>query len=492
MASGTHSRRRRGGNQSDILDRLTRVLRILIGRSGPRPRGQRPSRNRSHRHSSASHDLSPWQLDGDFRHWTVRREVSFLRLGAIGLLLLAALWIGWRIVADTAAQNMATLAPHTALIWNSGEVAALDQQAQQILADPDGDLDAAQNWAQRALQWHPLDERALSLLGLIAERKGDRGQADLLMRRAGARSWRDMTTHAWLFDRDFRAKDYAQALQQIDAIMRVAPLDLRTRLFPALAAFTVEPRAVTALTDFLAESPPWRSWLLLNLSIALANKTRLDELYAALQNTRKPPTAAELAPYLNRLIKDGDYTLAHRIWQATLPASQRANEKYPYNRDFDSPIDGMPFNWTLETIPGADIQIVVAPDGGQKRALLVEFSGARVSFANVRQLMLLPPGRYNFSGKVKTEALQTSRGLWWRLYCAETPRNTLGQTDLVSGTMPWTDFSVDFTVPDQECTAQRLQLELPARVASEMQIEGQVWYQYLRIIAKDGGIPRVR
>jgi hypothetical protein len=47
--------------------------------------------------------------------------------------------------------------------------------------------------------------------------------------------------------------------------------------------------------------------------------------------------------------------------------------------------------------------------------------------------------------------------------------------------MPWTDFAVKFQVPATGCEAQWLQLELPARIESELRIEGQVWYQNLRV-----------
>ena len=51
---------------------------------------------------------------------------------------------------------------------------------------------------------------------------------------------------------------------------------------------------------------------------------------------------------------------------------------------------------------------------------------------------------------------------------------------IISGTMPWTDFAVKFQVP-ADCRALWLQLELPARIDTESQIEGQVWYQHLRV-----------
>jgi hypothetical protein len=104
-----------------------------------------------------------------------------------------------------------------------------------------------------------------------------------------------------------------------------------------------------------------------------------------------------------------------------------------------------------------------------------------VRFANVKQLMLLPACDYNFSGRVKTAELRTVRGLWWRLFCANASASTLANTELVSGTMPWTDFMVKFQVPATDCGALWLQLELPARIDPELRIEGQVWYRDLRI-----------
>jgi tetratricopeptide (TPR) repeat protein len=410
----------------------------------------------------------------------VKQEISLWRLGILVCVLLVLIWVGWRIIAQTAAQSLARSHPDAALSLAADVPVALDQLAQQELLNPDGNLDSAREWAQRALRSYPLSARALTLLGLIAERKGDQKSADALMRISGARTWRDRTAQAWLFNRELRRGDYADALPHVDAILRIDP-ESTTQLFPALAGFTANPPAVKALTAFLATSPPWRTWFLSELSARLANKARLVELYAALNETENPPTKKELLPYLNRLIKDGNFEQAYQTWRETLPPEQRANESYPFNRDFDIPIDGLPFNWNLEAIPGADIQIVPSVDGDRKRALHVEFSGARVRFANVKQLMLLPAGDYTFSGRVKTEELRTSRGLWWHIFCANNPAKTLANTELVSGTMPWTDFTVNFQVPAEDCRAQWLQLELPARIEPELRIEGQVWYQYLRI-----------
>jgi hypothetical protein len=394
---------------------------------------------------------------------------------------LVCCWVGWHIVTQTAALSLAQSHPDASLGFAADQPTALIRRAQQELVEPDANLDSAREWAQRALRASPLNARGLTLLGLIAERQGDQNNADALMRIAGTRTWRDQTTNEWLLNREAQRGDYVHALPHADAMLRIS-YNFQAELFPVLAAFTVDPRAFQALTAFLAASPPWRSWFLSELSARLANQTRLVQLYTALNNSDQPVTKAELRPYLNRLVKDENFELAYQTWQATLPPQQRADATYPFNRDFEFPVDGLPFNWSLETTPGADIRIVPSIDTGKRRALLVEFSGSRVRFANVKQLMLLPAGDYSFSGRVKTAELRTVRGLWWHLFCANASASTLANTQLVSGTMPWTDFMVKFQVPATDCGAQWLQLELPARIEPEMRIEGQVWYRDLRII----------
>jgi hypothetical protein len=401
-------------------------------------------------------------------------------LGIVVCVLLVFLWVGWRIVAQTAALNLAKSDPEAALGFVADQYSALNRLAQKELREPDGNLDSARELAQRALRSSPLTARALTLLGLIAERKGDQKSADALMRIAAARTVRDETTDLWLLNREASRGDYAHALSYADALLRMRE-EFRPELFPVLASFTVDPRAFEALTTLLATSPPWRPWFLAELSARLANQTRLLQLYAALNDTENPPAKEELRPYLNRLIKSEDFRPAYQTWHATLPPQQRADNSYPFNRDFEFPVDNLPFNWSLQAVAGGDIQVVSLADSGKKRALFIEFSGGRVDLSLVNQLMLLPTGDYNFSGRVKAAELRTARGLWWRIFCANSSGHTITNTELVSGTMPWTDFTVKFQVPGTDCGAQWLQLELPARIGAESRIDGQVWYQDLRI-----------
>jgi hypothetical protein len=480
MLVARHSRHHRRGQQDDILDRLTRILRRLADiASGRHHRRAKPGH---HRHRTpTSHNRSYVRRETtDRRAWLAKQQLSVWQLSVVVCVLLLFSWVGWHIIAQTAALGLVQSNPDAALNFVANQPVALIRRAEQELAEPEANLDSARDWAQRALRASPLNARAFALLGLIAERKGDQKSAEALMRITATRTWRDQTTDEWLLNNEAHRGDYAHALPYADALLRIS-YSFQPELFPVLASFTVDPRAFEALTAFLATAPPWRSWFLSELSAHLANQTRVVQLYTALKDSENPPTKEELGPYLARLIKDENFELAYKTWHATLSPQQRADDTYPFNRDFEFPADGLAFNWNLETAPGTDIRITPSAGSGKKRTLLVEFSGARVRFANVKQLMPLPAGDYSFSGKVKTAELRTSRGLWWRIFCATASASTLANTELVSGTMPWTDFTVKFQVPATDCGAQWLQLELPARIDPELRIEGQVWYQDLRI-----------
>jgi hypothetical protein len=444
------------------------ILRIVIGRS--RPAGERPAAHTLQRHHESRR--AP-------RNWLVRKQVGVWRLALAIVLALVLVLAAWHIVAGTAALRLADSAPAAALRWAPRLPVALDQRAQKELKTPGGDIDAAQDWAQQALRGRPLDDLSPFLLGIVAERKGNAARAKALIAAAGARTRRNLGTQLWLFEHAFIARDYADALPHADAMFRVEPR-LITPVFPTIAAFTTDPRGLEALADFLTTDPPWRQWVVQSLANRLYDKSHLDRLYSILSDSRSPPTMDELRSYFTRLIKDGRYDVAYRKWRASLPAPQQSDDRLPYNGDFKAPIDDIPFNWVIRPIAGAQIGIV-APDDAKGKALRVQFSGARVIFQNVSQLVLLPPGRYRLSGRVKTGNLKTSRGLWWHIFCASGTHANLVHTDLVSGNVSWRSFQADFEVPAEGCRVQQLRLELPARIAPEREIEGQVWYQDIRI-----------
>src|SRR6516164_5896286 len=182
MLVARDSRHHRRRQESDVLDQLTRFLRklaaIASGQHRWKPKGGH------HRHRAVTSHGRPRQRRETRveRAWLVKQEISIWQLGIVGCVFLLCFWAGWRIVTQTAALSLAQSRPDAALGFVADQPVALIRRAQQELAEPDGNLNSAREWAQRALRSSPLNARALTLLGLIAERKGEQNNADALMR----------------------------------------------------------------------------------------------------------------------------------------------------------------------------------------------------------------------------------------------------------------------------------------------------------------------
>lgn len=393
------------------------------------------------------------------------------------------LFIAWHIVAETAVDNDAADKTDVNLAAVSSAAAILDQTAlDQVkrIDDPSADLDEARRAAQQALRLDPLDARALALLALIAERRGNHGQADTLMQLAAERTWHDPIVQTWMIVRDTQRQDFGGAVNRAAALFKTNP-ELEPGMLRALIALTTEPAALHHLISaMLATDPPWRAALLAQLCDQIKEPLGLVELYRVMEQSRHPPTADELRPYLNRLIASGHYRDAYHDWLVMTQSWGAGNLKSePYDGDFSTEPRNLAFDWFLPSFAGARAAIV--PISTDSHALYVEFSGAHVSFTDLSQLLLLAPGAYQLSGLVRAQDLRTTRGLWWQIECLGPSPVMLAHTGLVRGTVPWTKFSVDFQVPDKGCGAQRLALQLPARTFTEKQIAGEAWYRDLRI-----------
>jgi hypothetical protein len=418
---------------------------------------------------------------GDNRNETAARSrkwpATTVRVLASFALALVAVFI----VADTAGYNLAISDPDGALLLAPWEPVALDELAERQLTNSSGELGSVEDLARRALLSDPLDSRALSLLGLVAERKGDLARAEALMSLAAARSWRNPAPHVWLFAQAIRRGKFEEAVVQADGLLRVN-WRYGATIFPVLAVFGVDPRSLAALEGVLAANPPWRRSFLGEAVVNGANDRLMTHLYQSLIRSSQPPTADEMKPYLNRLIEMGRFEEAYQDWRA-MSSPAETPVRYPYNGNFETPLDGLPFNWVLDYVSGAEIQITAASDRGNSNALRVQFSGARATLGRVGQLLMLAPGSYRLELAVKASGLRTERGLVWQISCAES-RMVLAETNLVTGTAPWTDLKVKFSVPATGCNAQWLKLIIPARTASETEIEGEVWFQNFRVTAE--------
>jgi hypothetical protein len=55
-------------------------------------------------------------------------------------------------------------------------------------------------------------------------------------------------------------------------------------------------------------------------------------------------------------------------------------------------------------------------------------------------------------------------------------------SELFLGSDDWRLFGVEFTVPESDCMAQMLRLELEGRAALDFEVEGDIWFDDLSVV----------
>ena len=367
------------------------------------------------------------------------------------------------------------------ILRTSGNGRIPDQAEGADPAEQQVDLDRAWKAAAEALQAQPLNVEALRSLGQIAQQRGRGEDAAVLMRAAVGRSIREPISNIWLANFYLAQKDYPKALDRIDALLRTTP-NLSGSVLPVLTGIASTPEATSALAALLAQGPPWRAGFLNALPGRVLHATNLQDLYLKLMSSSPVLPDVELKPYLEMLIRQNHVEEAYYLWTKAIPPGELADLGYVFNGSFQQRPSGLPFDWVLTPIQGAKSEIKNYSRDDQKRALSIEFgSGGRVAFQNVTQVTLIPPGHYRLSGEYRADELANRRGMTWRLYCLESG-TLLTETPRVSGSSEgWQPFETTFDVPQQNCRAQWLRLELAYRVDIEQEVSGSVWYDNIKI-----------
>ena len=448
------------------------------------------------------------------------------------VLAACALLLAWLVISRSLAAYLAEVAPQAALRLNSAQPEALTNLADRLFNDTAGvngradgtaqtaapqkdagtdasggtgndsgnsalanrafsafdlisqkqsiDLPAVRAAAEAGLRNEPLNARALRLLGQVSDAAKNDTDAANFMRAAAKLSLHDNLTDSWLMLKSFSAKDYPATVYYADILLRTTP-ELSQYVVPILARIAEDKGSAGLIKTALAGDPPWRDQFFQMLPISITDARTPLDLLLALRTSATPPPPEDVNRYLNFLVDHKLYELAYYTWLQFLPAEELRNAGLLYNGGFEIAPTGSPFDWIMPQGSGVTVDIEARPDGDDGQALLLNFQYGRVDYGSVAQLIMLAPGRYRFTGRVKGE-LVGPRGLKWRIACAETRGTRLAEGPMINGRVPsWSDTAFDFTVPAQNCRAQYLSLDLDARMASKSFVNGSVWFDDLKI-----------
>ncbi len=396
------------------------------------------------------------------------------RHAVFAVVLAVAAVAAWRLTRSLVAPDRQT-ATVMSLLGASGAASARPPDDRPGLPEPG---EAAVARARAQLRAEPLSAPAYAVLALAAEKAGQDEQAGRLMAIAAAWGPRDLVVRTWLLARELRRGDARAAVAHLDAALHAHP-EVLDDLSEALSRLLAEPSFRSALFERLAGHPPWRTRFIQVAVRQWREPEGLAALLDQLQATSPGLSAEELRPYLTRLVADGQVDEAYAAWLRGLAPEARARLTYLYNGDFSLPLTQMPFDWRMPAVPGVTAAL---GEAGGKPALSVGFLGRRVPSQPVLHELVLAPGDYRLSGRVRTDRLRAERGVRWRVACLTEPRGTLGVTEAFAGTAAWRDFTLDFTVPEEGCQAQALGLEADARTPSETQVSGVASFSGLDIV----------
>lgn len=370
------------------------------------------------------------------------------------LVIVAGVWIAWQIIRNA----LVLTAPHDlALRLGPNAPILLARAAETELKA--GNVDTAQRYAQRSLALKPFNVAALRVAGLAADREGDKAAADRMLTLAGNWSLRDDPAHSWLVKHRLEQGRSASALAHADTLMR-RRTDLRPRYFDLMIALASrnDRQAQGALVALLQRDPPWRLDFFIHALDRREGLPVAAALVGALKSGPHPITVEEKARVYQTLIAQGRTD----VLRALIAQVGGADAATVSDGGFAEGGGAPPFDWKLPASAGVLAEITEDSEGQRAlHAMISQTSGRTVA----EQLILLKPGRWRISGRVRLEA-GPADGLAWVLACA-TGGRTLGSFPLSARAGGgWAGFEGVVEAPEA-CPAQHLRLTTLPRDRNE-------------------------
>lgn len=400
------------------------------------------------------------------------RNVALTRILYTLLLVTLAILAGVRILALAMADRTAGVDPATALQWRSDHPQARLAMAEADLAQ--GRIRQAQAGARAVLADEPLRSQAFTVLAQAEERLGNQSQAVALHMIAARRSPRDLRAHAWLAQHFLVTGQYAMALEHIEVILRVSPRQAEV-LLPQLARLSSDPRFAAALSVQLRSQPRWRTPL---LALRPVDGTAgVEALLTALVRT-DALSDAEADAWMAALLREGRWERAYAVWVGRLDSPPNVIARV-HNGDFEETPRGAGFDWHRPAVAGVSTDFPVRADGDGSAAHVV-FRDRAVAQVDLEQPLLLPPGRYRFSARMRARALRSDGGLEWIVTC-HGHAEPITASPRMSGSFPWREIRMDVRVPTEGCPGQWLRLRNPAPTALSQVVSGELWIDSVEI-----------
>lgn len=279
-----------------------------------------------------------------------------------------------------------------------------------------------------------------------------------------------------------RALQREQWPQAVATLVRLVQEQGDAEAARALAALVAHPPAQAALQGALKPGTTWLEPVLAQLGAAKVPVVQAMPLVAqALPLKLVSPQAGQA---LMRALKaNGQWLEAQALWVYLLGGAA----PMLFNGGFETGFIADGFDWERrdEGPSKAGALIEQPPLGERGRVLQLEFTGRPFAQPLVRQVLVLPPGSYAFTGDYRARQMRTEQGLVWTFNCAAGGRELARTPALLDTQGQWRKMETNVSVP-AECGAVMLQLQAQLGSEALSGLRGQMSFDAFRLAARQG------
>ena len=180
--------------------------------------------------------------------------------------------------------------------------------------------------------------------------------------------------------------------------------------------------------------------------------------------------------YVNFLLGQHDPALAQATWQsftqAEMPGYCKTN--WVFNGSFEAPFKPSELDWNIVPRPEVDVERVKSQSVDGDWGLQLKFRGVEnIGYRETYQIVVLTPGAWHFSARVKTQSITTNEGPHFHLASAAGKKLDVW-TEPQRGTSDWHRVAADFLV-GPATQAVRIELIRSPSMQFDNKISGTMW-----------------
>lgn len=388
------------------------------------------------------------------------------RLGVAALMLLAALWLGWKAWdVNITMSCWKNEWPHLPVCEEINGRTPQERVAR----------------LQERLAANPGDALALVALTVLAHQPGVATEAPprALLARAMEAAPQNVDVLRLQASAALRESRWTDALDPLMRLSRHHHNTEATRALAEMVAFGTQDAAVAqALTLAAKTEPGWLDRVLRALPQAkVPTATAMPLIHQMiLADALEPRLGLQL---IRQLKAESAWLDAHALW---LQLWKRPLG-FVFNGDFEQSFVAGGFDWETQgpNDHRAGAQVSRVGRKGHGQVLRVNFGGKAFNQPIVRQHLVLPPGSYRLTGAWQTSDLRSEQGLTWVLRC-ERGQRELGRVPALKTTgRDWQPMALDVVVPADCGLGLALMLQTHAPYEARTGLRGEVVFDDLRL-----------